>query len=850
MSQTQPDTIPVAASNLTLTGHALDKAPADVNDLHPGMMVGPYRLIRLLGRGGMGQVWLAEQTAPLKREVAIKMLARTLNDRMAEAWFLVERQALAMLVHPYIAQIYDAGQLPGGAMFFAMEYIEGSTLDRWVSQRSPDLPTLAALFERICTGIQHAHQRGLIHRDLKPANLLVRDDGQQALPKIIDFGVAVGGVPGQPVKIDQKVTIGTAAYMAPEQSRPTAEGIDARADVYALGATLANLLCDRAGLEIEVKHALSHVAASITRTGAVDPEMVTPKPALHALRKNIPKELRAIAVKAMAEDREQRYDSAAALGADLQRWRLGMPVLAMNGGRTYSVRCFVRRYRWASAAAVTAVLALVLGVGAALYGLTEARHAQAIAEQRRVQAEGLVGVMLGDLATKLRPLGRLDLLETVGNEAMRYLTAAAQTDANSAGSVQRASALRTLGEVYVNRDQMVKAASAFAQADAALAGADESLEDRTQLLYERGNVAYWLGYLARVNGDYAAAEKQWQRYLGYAQSLHAQTADTGQGLVETSYAFHNLGTLAADAKRMDDAIRLYEESVDRKRAYLIDYPEDDAVIRDLADSLSWIGTAFANQRKPARAAEYFAQQLALLGDIRQRRAGEVSWVWDEGLALHWLGNIELAMGRASSLARFNGAVAGLRTAVVADPSNVRWRENELNARIDLAWAKLVMGDAAAAVREYVTIEALLSDSAEVLTRERLDRYQIKISVRQSAALLWSGATRAASERLGKAAGAMPSLPIDWRQSLRGRLEQSLLLLLQGALAEDSAVAERHWQAALELVKSEADQGVEEPLQMAAMIAAVRGDDVKLRDFEQRLASFGYDSSRARRILNH
>ncbi|MCB1629636.1 MAG: serine/threonine protein kinase, partial [Xanthomonadales bacterium] len=317
MSQTQPDTVPVPASQLTLTGHPLDQAPADVDQLHPGTMVGPYRLLRPLGRGGMGEVWLAEQTAPLKREVAIKMLARRINDRMAEAWFLVERQALAMLVHPYIAQIYDAGQLPGGgAMFFAMEYIEGTTLDRWVSQRKPALTEVAELLERICTGMQHAHQRGLIHRDLKPANLLVRDDGQVPLPKIIDFGVAVGGVPGQQVQIDQKVTIGTAAYMAPEQSRPTAEGIDARVDVYALGATLANILCSRAGLEIEVRHALSHVAASLTRTGINPADHAPTKPALHALRKSIPKELRAIAVKAMAADREQRYESAAALGAD------------------------------------------------------------------------------------------------------------------------------------------------------------------------------------------------------------------------------------------------------------------------------------------------------------------------------------------------------------------------------------------------------------------------------------------------------------------------------------------------------------------------------------------------------
>lgn len=850
MSQTQPDTVPVAASTQTLTGHALSDAPAHVDQLHPGIMVGPYRLLRPLGRGGMGEVWLAEQTAPLKREVAIKLLARRINDRMAEAWFLVERQALAMLVHPYIAQIYDAGQLPGGgAMFFAMEYIEGTTLDRWVSQRSPSLGAVVELLERICTGIQHAHQRGLIHRDLKPANLLVRDDGQVALPKIIDFGVAVGGVPGQQVQIDQKVTIGTAAYMAPEQAKPTADGIDARADVYALGATLANILCSRAGLQIEVQQALSHVAASLTRTGAHDIGDAPTKPALHALRKSIPKELRAIAVKAMAADREQRYESAAALGADLQRWRLGKPVLAMGGGRVYAVRCFLRRYRWASAAAAVAVLALVVGIGAALYGLGQARQAQSVAEQRRVQAEDLVSVMLDDLADRLRPLGQLELLETVGDEALRYLSAAAHTDGEQSGALHRARALRTLGEVYMSRNLTDKARLALAEAASALNGVEESDEDPFELAYESGKAAYLVGYLAFQSEDYDGAEVHWQQYLELAQRQQA-LRPSDLALIETAQAQHNLASVSLRKGNTQAAIERFRQSIDLKRQALRITDGDGQFYRiALANSISSFGSTLLAQGQPREALRYFEEQVSVLAEESDRSP---EWHKRMGVALRLKARLQFEISGADASQTMTAAVAELRAAASTDQGNRAWARSLFAAQSDYAWMRFMVGEnqqALALLRSAIDDHGR-PDTANFDTRARDTMCRALTRVGLIAAIVADETTL--DDALSQLDRLLSLPPFDWAQSDFAHRElatRELALAVRAKRDNDTEAVNEHAQRALDRL-GDPDQVTDlGELSLIALGARLQQSEQLIAATLRRADALGYDARATRRVLS-
>jgi non-specific serine/threonine protein kinase/serine/threonine-protein kinase len=414
-----------------------------------GARVGPYVLRRQLGAGGMGVVWLAEQLEPVQRSVALKLVQRRLMGSLAEAYFQVERQALAQMNHPAIARIFDAGALPDGAMFFAMEYIEGRTLDAAFQTRPGEVSRVVRTLLRICRGVQHAHQKGVIHRDLKPANILVAEVDGDLQPKIIDFGVAIGIGPGIS-SAQTEGAVGTRAYMAPEQANPDGMLIDARADVYALGAVLAELLCVVLGLRPEGGRAglssqglRSAFSASLTAMGGTDRQ-----PVLFPLRdlKRIPVELRAVAIKAMAEDREQRYDSAAALADELTRWLKREPVEALGNQGWYRARCFIRRHRIGLAATVGIVFALGVGLAAALYGLGEAERGrmQAQTEARRAQQ---TSTFLGEVLSSVDPDRARDLDKTLLREVLDQAAQRASSELASEPAVL-AEIGRIIGETY------------------------------------------------------------------------------------------------------------------------------------------------------------------------------------------------------------------------------------------------------------------------------------------------------------------------------------------------------------------------------------------------------------------
>lgn len=386
-----------------------------------------FKLMRILGEGGMGQVFLARQTEPVDRLVALKLIRARVQSLANQARFEVERQALAQMNHPAIAQVFDAGTTVAGQPWFAMEYIDGLRLDHYCRQRQLTLDERLSLFSRICKGIQHAHQRGIIHRDLKPANILVQDVDGLSMPRIIDFGIATAAVTAGDSQTAQSELIGTPRYMSPEQLQIGTQPIDYRSDVYALGVILYELLTDC--------HPIGDQAASIADSQQMREilarQTTLPKPSdrvateqdvsnivanrrqtsRRRLLRSLRGDLDAIALKALAIDPEHRYASAQELADDIQRAREFQPVKAMPDSTSYRVQRFARRHAFGLGSASAMLLTLLVGLAAATLGMLEAQRQFQIAEQRQ-QELGQVArfqqAMLSEIDIQAMGIGLID----------------------------------------------------------------------------------------------------------------------------------------------------------------------------------------------------------------------------------------------------------------------------------------------------------------------------------------------------------------------------------------------------------------------------------------------------------
>ncbi len=699
-----------------------------------GQRLGPYRLVKALGEGGMGVVWLADQIEPFERKVAIKLSNQKLNSGLSQAYFEVERQAMATMVHPYIAQIYDAGALPDGALYFAMEYVPGGSLDDYVRKSKPSLDNCAALLALVCQGVQYAHQRGLIHRDLKPANILIADIAGKPMPKIIDFGIAIGVDSARTVGVGGSA--GTRAYMAPEQLNPNTDGIDVRADIYALGAILIETLCMALNISLERidSNSLRSLLSAAAYTTDDNSQQVAASTALRSQIKRIPKPLRAIALKAMANDRNQRYESAAALADDLSRWRDRRPVLAMRGGRLYAVRCFINRYRGASVLGFLTLVSLIGGLVVAAYGLNQAQHARALAEARREQAEKLVSYMLGDFAAKLAQFGKLDLIDDVAKQALAYLSAANDTDARSA--IQRAAALRTIGDLQTQRGQWVEAKKTFAIAEQALDFAERVEPGTSELLYERAQVAYYIGYCGYKERKLDVAQLHWQRYLDYAKRLQPLTVATGTGLLETALAMNTLGTAAFETGALKVAAEYFDQSIAIKEALLNNKKNDSELAASIARSLSWQAKTQEASGDLRGAMSSYLNQLALCEKFLKVLPTVVKWRHETAVARQWVGVLALQTGDSKLASKYlSAAEQEFSKLHELEPAQSGWQDALANTRSSLAWASLFSSNLVVAEQQI--------DSARRLFEAPTDMSVMPINWRRGAATTWFRAAQIA-----------------------------------------------------------------------------------------------------------
>jgi serine/threonine protein kinase len=370
----------------------------------PGVTIGPYKLLEQIGEGGFGTVYMAQQDAPIRRRVALKIIKPGMDTKQVIARFESERQALAVMDHPNIARVIDAGTALSGRPFFAMELVRGEPITKFCDQRRVALRERLQLFQDVCSAIEHAHQKGIIHRDIKPSNVLVTICDDKPVVKVIDFGIAKatsGPLTDKTLFTEFRQLLGTPLYMSPEQAEQSGVDVDTRTDIYSLGVLLYELLTGRTPIDPK---RLSTAAWAEVQRMILEEEPSRPSVLVSSLHADVSKgaavpikdkslwsdslrgELDWIVLKAIDKDRSRRYPNATQLAADIERYLNDEPVEATPPSRLYLFRKFARRNRGLLVASTAVLVTLLIGIVATGYAAKTAFELKAQAESRERQA--------------------------------------------------------------------------------------------------------------------------------------------------------------------------------------------------------------------------------------------------------------------------------------------------------------------------------------------------------------------------------------------------------------------------------------------------------------------------------
>lgn len=550
-------------------------------------VIGPYKLLRTLGEGGMGQVWLAEQTAPVRRQVALKLIKGGMYDQSVIQRFDSERQSLAIMDHPAIAKVFDAGT-SNGQPYFVMEYVPGVPVTQYCDEKRLTSRERLKLFTKICEGVQHAHQKAVIHRDLKPSNILISEIDGKAAPHIIDFGIAKATTPGADQTLLTQVGsfVGTPGYMSPEQADSNVQDIDTRADVYALGVILYEMLTGCLPFDVKTwtGKPLHEVLRQIREDDPPRPSVKLKAEIEHskeaaAARRIEPRQLVSlisgdldwITMRALEKDRARRYDSPNALAADIQRYLHDEPVLASPPSVMYRTHKFVRRHQIAVLGAVT--------VGVMLIVLAVSMTVQAIRighERDRANREAAAAESVSKFLTGLFKVS--DPSEARGNTitAREILDKGSKQIETSLGAQPEVQArlMTTIGTVYESLGLYPQAQPLF----------EKALDTRKRVLGPKNpdtllSVAD-LAVTLRREGQLTEAEKMLR------QTLESQRLVIGGENPSTLLTMVDLATTLGEQGRRNEQETLLRQALEAQRRVL--GPEHSDTLKsmnDLADTL-------------------------------------------------------------------------------------------------------------------------------------------------------------------------------------------------------------------------------------------------------------------------
>ncbi len=527
-------------------------------------VIGPYRLTKMLGAGGMGEVWRAEQIEPIHRTVALKLIKAGMDTRAVVARFDSERQALALMEHPNIAKVFEAGATPEGRPYFVMEYVHGFPIIDYCDKHRLTIKERLGLFMQVCEGVHHAHQKAIIHRDLKPSNVLVGEVDDKPVPKVIDFGLAKAM--GQQLTemtlfTEAGAMLGTPDYMSPEQADRNEPNIDTRTDVYSLGVILYELLVGELPIG---SHELRAAGKEAMLRKICKQEPPRPSTKLKSLgpsakdsaerRKETPESLERrlrgdldwITIKALEKDRSRRYGSASDLARDLQRYLHDQPVSAGPPSASYRAHKFIRRHRFGVGVAAAAVVLLIAFVVMQNIQLRKTRRERDRADRI---AEFMTGIF--KVSDPTQRIGSKVTAQEVLDKASKDIQIGLAKDPELQSRM-----MHVMGRAYMNLGLYPESQSLFERGIKVSGSAlGEEHRDTLNIMQDLGWTLFQKGHLSEAESLERKVLEMQRRVLGPADHDTLSTMD-------------NLAAILCEERKYAEAVNLSQQVLDQKKRML------------------------------------------------------------------------------------------------------------------------------------------------------------------------------------------------------------------------------------------------------------------------------------------
>jgi len=568
----------------------------------PGDILGDYKIVKQIGEGGMGIVYMAEQLQPVKRKVALKIIKVGMDSQQILSRFEAERQTLALMDHPNIARVFDAGQIENGRPYFVMELVDGIPMTDFCDRNNLDTEKKLELFSELCHGLQHAHQKGIIHRDLKPSNVLVTFIDNEPVPKIIDFGVSKA--------LDRDSTeqtlfttfgqlVGTPLYMSPEQAALSGNDIDTRSDIYSMGVVLYELLTGSTPFD---KNTLAKAGYDEMRRMIREDEPAKPSSRISTLEadnesvsidrdtdmRHLTKILRHdldwIVMKALEKERDRRYQTVADFAQDIDRFLDHQPVEARPPSTVYRLKKYCKRNKTFVTASVIVVIAILSGSGVSIW--------QAVIAHQRFLSEKTARAEV----EQERERAALALIQT------------RKTIDNYVKTVQNAELLKDSRFRPLMKELLKDALKHYQSLI-------NTFEMDNESLLELSDAFYQIGLINGRIGENETAMVAYHKSIDIREKLIAKEPDRLAYQTRLAASYHNVGSFYDQKGEFDEALNFFQKATESwSRLAALD-PKNLQFQRNLAASHNNVGDTFFNQGKMQEAMERFMKSKSIIDEI-------------------------------------------------------------------------------------------------------------------------------------------------------------------------------------------------------------------------------------------